>query len=75
MGIDAYTGLRVANGSLLEDVFGLYTVAVLDAATLGAADRVQYAGEGRTLSLRNVLVSLLARATSGSPDHFLHLET
>ncbi len=59
-GIDAYTGLRVESGQVLTGVFGLYTVAVLDAATLDAAGSVQYVGEPRALSLRNVLVHLLA---------------
>lgn len=60
VGVDAYTGLRVENGTVFTDVFGLYTAAVLDAETLGAAANVQYAGDQKTVRLRNVLVHLLA---------------
>ena len=60
VGVDAYTGLRVENGTVFTDVFGLYTAAVLDAETLGAAANVQYVGDQKTLRLRNVLVHLLA---------------
>ncbi|HZY41755.1 MAG TPA: cyanophycinase, partial [Anaerolineae bacterium] len=60
VGIDAYTGVNVYDGTRLQDVFGLYTVTVLDAETYHAADAVQYRGPDNTLSLRNVLVHLLA---------------
>ncbi len=64
VGIDAYTGVHAPNGAKLEKVFGLYTVAVLDAQTYHAADAVQYGGPNYTLSLRNVLVHLLAPGNS-----------
>lgn len=60
VGVDAYTGVNAPNGTRLQDVFGLYTVAVLDAETYHAADAVRYRGPRSTLSLRNVLVHLLA---------------
>ncbi len=60
IGVDAYTGLRIENGATLTGVFGLYTVAVLDAATYGAADAVHYVGDRETVSARNLLVHLLA---------------
>ncbi|HAJ38217.1 MAG TPA: cyanophycinase [Chloroflexi bacterium] len=60
VGVDAYTGVRIEAGHILTDVFGLYTVAVLDAATYGAADTVAYRGESALISARNVLVHLLA---------------
>ncbi len=60
IGIDAYTGLNIYDGTRLQDVFGLYTVTVLDAQTYHAADAVQYQGLTNTLSLRNVLVQMLA---------------
>lgn len=60
IGVDAYTGVRVVDGTRLEGVFGLYTVAVLDAETYHASDAVRYAGPANTLGLRNVLVHLLA---------------
>jgi cyanophycinase len=64
IGIDAYTG-AVLDGDKLGNVFGLYGVAVLDAATYHAADGVRYkqlddASRPPVLSLRNVLVHLLA---------------
>lgn len=60
IGVDAYTGVRAPGGTQLEGVFGLYTVAVLDAETYHAAEGVRYRGDHATLSLRNVLVHLLA---------------
>ncbi|HZU86783.1 MAG TPA: hypothetical protein VFF78_04840, partial [Anaerolineaceae bacterium] len=60
IGIDAYTGMRVTNGTRISDLYGLYTVTILDAATYHAAEGVQYRGEKNTLSLRNVLVHLLS---------------
>jgi len=60
VGIDAYTGLNVYDGTRLQDVFGLYTVTVLDAETYHAAETLHYRGPANTLSLRNILVQLLA---------------
>lgn len=60
IGVDAYTGAHITGGTQLEKVFGLYTVAVLDAETYHAAEGVRYRGDQATLSLRNVLVHLLA---------------
>lgn len=60
VGIDAYTGVNVYEGARLQEVFGLYTVTVLDAETYHAAEAVRYRGPANTLSLRNVLVQLLA---------------
>ena len=65
VGVDAYTAVHIENGTLVTDVFGLYTVAVLDAETLGAAAGVQYVGDQNTVRLRNVLVHLLAPGGSG----------
>ena len=65
VGVDAYTGLRIEAGHTLTDVFGLYTVAVLDADTFGAAGSAGQVGDRATLSLRNVLVHLLAPGGSG----------
>ena len=63
-GVDGYTGLRIEAGHVLTGVFGLYTVAVLEVATYGASDSVQYVGERETISARNVLVHLLAPGAS-----------
>jgi cyanophycinase-like exopeptidase len=69
VGIDGFTGVLVPGGKRLEDVFGLYTVAVLDAETYQASANVRFPGCGEgdrvlpctpLLSLRNVLVHLLA---------------
>ncbi len=68
VGIDAYTGVRIDTGpagETLAGVFGLYEVAVLDAGTYHAAERVQQVpledtARSPVLSLRNVLVHLLA---------------
>lgn len=60
IGVDAGAGVHVSNGARLQDVFGLSTVAILDAETYHAADAVRYRGANYTLSLRNVLVHLLA---------------
>lgn len=60
IGLDAYTGASVYDQTRLQDVFGLYTATILDGETYHAADAVQYAGPGHTLSLRNVLVQMLA---------------
>lgn len=63
VGIDAYTGV-VVNDEILRDVFGLYTVTILDAETYHAADSVRYVSiaENRPplLSLRNVLLHLMS---------------
>ena len=60
IGVDAYTGLRIVDGKVLTGVFGWYTVAVLDAATYGAAADVGYVGEEAMISARSMLVHLLA---------------
>ena len=63
VGVDAYTGLT-AQDEVLRDVFGLYTVTILDAETYQAADGVRYvtldASRPPLLSARNLLVSLLS---------------
>jgi len=59
VGIDAFTGLHI-DDERLSNVFGCYAVAVLDAESLGAAQTVRYCGERKAVSVRNVLVHLLA---------------
>lgn len=64
IGIDAYTGVKIEHGEV-GGVFGLYEVAILDAASYGAAASARCAepeggGQAPVLSLRNVLVHLLA---------------
>lgn len=60
IGVDAFTGVHIYNEERLEDVFGLYTVTILDAETYHAAEAVTYNGPRHTLGLRNVLLHLLA---------------
>ncbi len=60
IGVDAYTGVRIEAGHVLTGVFGLYTVAVLDAATYATAEGAAYVGEDALISARNLLVHLLA---------------
>lgn len=60
IGIDAYTGARIESGRVVTGVFGLYTVAILDAATYRATATIAYRGESAWISARNVLVHLLA---------------
>jgi cyanophycinase len=60
VGVDAYTGLIVRDERMAGEVFGLYTVALLDAETYHAAEAVRYVGDEQTLSLRNVLLHTLA---------------
>ena len=64
IGLDAQTGVRVQDGKKLQDVFGPSVVTVLDAHTYHAAEGVQYRGPGNTLSLRNVIVNLIAPGES-----------
>lgn len=60
VGIDAYTGLHVHGDGHLDGVFGCYSVAVLDAESYGAAENARWGGPHNSISLRNVLVHLLA---------------
>jgi len=60
VGVDAGTGLNIYDETRLQDVFGQYAVTILDAETYQAANAVQYRGEYDTLSLRNVLLHVLA---------------
>jgi cyanophycinase len=62
VGVDAYTGVIVED-EVLRDVFGLYTVTILDAETYHAAESVKYIpleSGPFLLSARNVLVNLLS---------------
>ncbi|MBI5296194.1 MAG: cyanophycinase [Chloroflexi bacterium] len=63
VGVDAYTGV-VSDSEVLRDVFGLYTVTVLDAETYHSADAVKYvtveANRPPIISIRNVVVNLLS---------------
>jgi cyanophycinase len=58
LGVDGYTAVQVRGGTRLEGVFGLYTAAVFDAETFGAAEKAAY--PGGLLDMRNVLFHMLA---------------
>ncbi len=60
IGIDAFTGAQITNEAVLHDVFGRYLAAVVDAETYHAADSVRYIGDRHILSIRNMLIHLLA---------------
>ncbi len=60
VGIDAYTGLQVHADGHMDGVFGCYSVAVLDAESYAAAENARWGGPHNSISLRNVLVHLLA---------------
>ena len=70
VGIDAYTGLHVHADGHMDGVFGSYSVAVLDAESYGAAANARRGGLHKSISLRNVLVHLLAPGGSS-----YHLQT
>lgn len=59
MGVDSHTGLKIVENTRLDEVVGLYAVAILDAGTYHAANTMQYGGPDHTISLRNVLVHLV----------------
>jgi cyanophycinase len=63
IGVDAYTG-AIIEGEILGNVFGLYTVTILDAETYHASDSVSYVSVDAQLppllSARNILVNLLS---------------
>ncbi|MBI5671179.1 MAG: Type 1 glutamine amidotransferase-like domain-containing protein [Chloroflexi bacterium] len=59
IGVDSYTGARLRGGDCLEDVFGLYTIGILDAETYGAAETATFDHDG-ILSVQNVLFHTLA---------------
>lgn len=63
VGVDAYTGI-VSDSEVLRDVFGLYTVTVLDAETYHSADAVKYVSiddkHPPIISLRNIILNLLS---------------
>jgi cyanophycinase-like exopeptidase len=60
IGIDAYTGVHVIDNKTIENVFGLFTITILDGESYHSADSVQYRGPRNLLSLRNILVHILS---------------
>ncbi len=63
VGVDAYTAV-VSNNEVLGEVFGLYTVTILDADTYHSADAARYVdiGGGRPpiISVRNIVLNMLS---------------
>nr|MCU0482198.1 hypothetical protein [Anaerolineae bacterium] len=60
IGVDSFTGGRLVNDTTFGDLFGLYTAAVFDADTFGAADNATFGEQSGTLSIRDVVFHLLA---------------
>jgi len=60
IGVDASTGVVITNQEIVEDVFGLSSILVLDAQTYYASDNAMYRGSGNALNITNVLFHLLS---------------
>ena len=63
VGVDAYTGVAI-DGGMVRDVFGLYTLTILDTETYHSADAIQYievpGKKTPIISLRNVVLNLMS---------------
>jgi cyanophycinase-like exopeptidase len=68
IGIDANAGVNIINGAQLEGIFGNNPITILDADTYHAAQTLRYNGPANTLSLRNILIHLLAPGWSYNLD-------
>lgn len=68
IGIDANAGLNIINGTQLEAIFGNNPITILDTETYHAAQTIRYNGPANTLSLRNVLIHLIAPGWSYNLD-------
>jgi cyanophycinase len=64
IGVDALTGGRFHNDSTFGEMFGLYSAAVVDAATYGAVATANYDNPNNTLSVRNILFHTVAPGAS-----------
>ncbi|MFM8319587.1 MAG: hypothetical protein ACKOC5_01630, partial [Chloroflexota bacterium] len=60
IGLENETGVLLSAAGDIRAAFGAYTATILDAETYHAAQGVQYNGERSLISLRNVLVQVLA---------------
>lgn len=60
IGVDSFTGGHLLDDTTFGDIFGLYTAAVFDAHTFGAADNAYFGDISSTLSMRNIVFHLLA---------------
>jgi cyanophycinase len=65
IGVDSQTGIHIVNEERIENVIGIYAVAVLDAETYHAAEGVHYSPTSNLISLRNVLFHLLPPGSKG----------
>lgn len=61
IGVDSFTGGHLVDDTTFGDIFGLYTAAVFDAQTFGAADNAYFGDISPTLSMRNIVFHLLAK--------------
>lgn len=60
IGVDSFTGGKLVNDTTFGDIFGVYTAAVFDADTFGAAENATFGAQSGTLSMRDVVFHLLA---------------
>lgn len=60
IGVDSFTGGYLVDDTTFGNIFGLYTAAVFDAETFGAADSATFGELSNTLSMRNIVFHLLA---------------
>ena len=60
IGADARSGFSLVDNTIIQDIFGQYSVLIFDAGTYHAAESVKYVGPFHKLSLRNIIVHLLA---------------
>ncbi len=64
IGIDTDAGIQIINGSELRSIFGGNPITIIDAETYHTAQSVHYNGPTNTLSLRNILIHVLAPGLS-----------
>lgn len=65
IGMDAYTGMLLEGEEKITKVFGLYEIAIFDAITYHSIDNDLPLWHQDTLSLRNIVVHLLAPGSDG----------
>ena len=56
VGIDSYTAAQIVDGAQMQDLFGLYGAAIVDAETYGSADAA------RTVNVSNAKMNILMRS-------------
>ncbi len=64
IGIDANAGIQIINGTELLSILGGNPITIMDAETYHSAQSVRYNGPTNTLSMRNMLIHVLAPGLS-----------